>query len=305
MKVLIAEDDATSRTILTSVLTQWGYEPVPTSDGRQAWDIMQQPDAPKLAILDWEMPGLNGLDICRRIQDMGSSNPPYCIVLTARDQKADIVKGLDAGANDYMSKPYDKNELQARINAGRRMVELQTELLETKNALAREAMHDPLTGALNRRAVLEGLERELNRAERHNSYLSIGLCDIDHFKEVNDRYGHQAGDVVLCAFVKTVQHNIRGHDLLGRYGGEEFLMVLPESRGGIAEGLYERLRTRIADTRITTPTGEVGITVSIGVARGRPGIAVEALLASADAALYKAKHAGRNRIVYASDMNNK
>ena len=299
MRVLIAEDDMTSRAVLTAILKKWGYDPVAVEDGSSAWDIMQKPDAPPLALLDWEMPGMNGLEVCRNIRDKNSSSPPYLIILTSRGEKADIVEGLDAGANDYISKPYDNSELQARINVGRRMVDLQTELLDAKNALAYEAMHDPLTGALNRRAILEILSKELKRAARRQSVLSIGLCDIDHFKQVNDTYGHQAGYVVLCGFVEAIQKSLRGYDLVGRYGGEEFLVVAPDSTGSKQEGVYERLRYQIDQLKVATRFGDVNVTVSIGVAGTDDGNTVDHLLAAADAALYRAKDEGRNRVVYA------
>jgi len=300
MRVLIAEDDMTSRAVLTAILKKWGYDPVAVEDGSSAWDIMQKPDAPPLALLDWEMPGMNGLEVCRNIRDNNPPSPPYLIILTSRNEKADIVAGLDAGANDYISKPYDNSELQARINVGRRMVDLQTELLDAKNALAYEAMHDPLTGALNRRAILESLSKELKRATRRQSALSIGLCDIDHFKQVNDTYGHQAGDVVLCGVVEAIQKRLRGYDLVGRYGGEEFLVVAPDSTGLKQEGVYERLRYQIDQLKVATRFGDVNVTVSIGVAGTDDGQTVDHLLAAADAALYRAKKAGRNRVVYAA-----
>jgi len=299
MRLLIAEDDMTSRAVLTAIVKNWGYDPVAVEDGSSAWDIMQKPDAPPLALLDWEMPGMNGLEVCRTIRDKNSSSPPYLIILTSRGEKADIVEGLDAGANDYISKPYDNSELQARINVGRRMVELQTELLDARDALAHEATHDPLTGALNRRAILESLSKELKRAARKQSALSIGLCDIDHFKQVNDTYGHQAGDVVLCGVVEAIQKRLRGYDLVGRYGGEEFLVVAPDSTGSKQEGVYERLRYQIDQLKVATRFGDVNVTVSIGVAGTDDGNTVDHLLAAADAALYRAKDEGRNRVVYA------
>jgi len=300
MRLLIAEDETTSRAMLRAVLSKWGYEPIAVEDGRSAWEIMNKPDAPSVALLDWEMPKMSGLEVCRRIRENNQPNPPYLIILTARSDKADIVTGLNAGANDYISKPYDNSELQARINVGRRMVELQTELLDAKNALTYEAMHDALTGALNRRAIIECLVKELKRAVRRKSTLSIGLCDIDHFKQVNDMHGHQAGDLVLSRFVQTIKNSLRGYDLLGRYGGEEFLVVAPDSTGSIQDSLYERLRANIERLQIETKAGKVSVTVSIGVARATTDMNEDALLEVADAALYRAKALGRNRVEYAT-----
>ena len=300
MKILIAEDDFTSRSILTAVLKKWGFDPVVTEDGGAAWDVLQRPDAPRLILLDWNMPGMDGLEICRRLRESEVPNPPYVILLTARGEKGDIVKGLEAGANDYVAKPYDNEELQARIRVGQRMLEMQSRLLEARDKLAYQATHDPLTGVLNRRAVLDRLAQELSRAGREKGSLSVGMFDIDHFKNVNDTHGHQAGDEALVAFTRRIQDRLREYDCVGRYGGEEFLVIAPGSIGSKSESLYERLRARIAGAVITTNAGIVSLTVSIGVAPGTGQSTVDALLAAADAALYQAKAGGRNRVVYAT-----
>jgi two-component system cell cycle response regulator len=302
MRVLIAEDDLTSRSILTAMLKKWGYDPVVTEDGGTAWSILQRPDSPKLLLLDWDMPGMDGLEICRRLKQLNSSDPPYVILLTGRREKEDIVQGLNAGANDYVAKPYNNEELQARIRVGQRMLELQSNLVKARDALAYQAMHDSMTGVLNRRAILDTLEKEILRAKRENGRLSIGMCDIDHFKRINDGYGHQAGDEVLVAFTRCIQSNLRKYDSIGRFGGEEFLVVTPGSAVQGEESPYERLRARVADTAINIKTGTVFITVSIGVAEGTGSSTVDALLAAADAALYQAKNNGRNRVAYANPL---
>jgi diguanylate cyclase (GGDEF)-like protein len=300
MRILIAEDDFTSRAVLAGVLKKSGHDVVETVNGAAAWDALRQPDAPRLVILDWMMPEMDGLEVVRLVRALQTDQPPYIIMLTARGEKADIITGLDAGPNDYLAKPFDPGEFHARVEVGRRMVELQAELLAAKNALAHEAMHDPLTGVQNRRAIFDALRKELIRTEREKLNLSIGLCDIDHFKQVNDRYGHQVGDEVLCAFVRTIQDRLRGYDLVGRYGGEEFLVVAPDSTGLADEGIYERLRAEIAGLRMATRAGEVCITVSIGVAGAGDGTTVDTMVEAADTALYRAKEAGRNRVCYAS-----
>ena len=297
MKILIAEDDLTSRTILTGILDKWGYEPVVTEDGETAWNALQQPDAPKLVLLDWNMPKMDGLEICRRLKELAPSNPFYIILVTGRGEKADIVQGLDAGANDYIPKPYDHAELRARIQVGQRMLELQANLLEAQNALVHQAMHDALTGIYNRRAILDVLAKESARAQREDGRLTVGMCDIDHFKKINDTYGHQAGDEVLVAFSRCIQESLREYDCIGRYGGEEFLIIAPGAKEQNAGSLYERLRKQIAAAEIKTSTGVVSITVSIGVAWGAGQITDESLLAAADTALYQAKAAGRNRVI--------
>jgi len=298
MQILIAEDDLTSRTILAAILQKLGFDPIEVGDGGAAWAAMQQPLPPGLAILDWEMPGMSGIEVCRKIREQNSANPPYIIILTARQAKADIVNGLEAGANDYITKPYDNDELRARVQVGRRMVDLQAELIAAKDALAHEAMYDSLTGALNRRVILETLDKELKRAKRGKTSVSIGLFDIDHFKKVNDVYGHQAGDEVLCKFVRTIQSNLRNYDYVGRYGGEEFLVVAPDSTGTPNESLYERLRIQIARISTVVRGVRINITASVGVAGSNGSTTVETLVAAADAALYRAKDEGRNRVVY-------
>ena len=299
MKILVAEDDLTSRSILTAILKKWGFEPVVTGDGSAAWDILQRSDAPRLILLDWNMPGMNGVEVCRHLREIDSQDPPYVILLTARDAKGDIVEGLDAGANDYVAKPYDSQELQARIRVGQRMLELQSHLLDARGAVLHQATHDALTEILNRRAILDRLAKEISRAKREAGSLSVGMCDIDHFKNVNDKHGHQAGDEALVAFTRCIQGRLRDYDSFGRYGGEEFLVIAPGSKEHGAESLFERLRAGVAAAEITTNAGTLALTVSIGVAPGTGQSTVDALLATADAALYQAKAEGRNRVAYA------
>jgi two-component system cell cycle response regulator len=298
MRILIAEDDFTSRSMLTAILKKWGYDPVVTEDGNAAWDALQQPAAPKLVLLDWNMPKMDGLDVCRRLRESESANSSYIILLTGRGEKNDIVQGLEAGANDYISKPYDSDELQARIRVGQRMLELQSSLAEARDALARLAMHDPLTGIYNRRAILGRLASEISRARREGGNLSIGMCDIDHFKKVNDIYGHQVGDEVLIAFTQCIQSQLREYDYLGRYGGEEFLIIAAGAKGNVEKSIYERLRSQVAKNEVQTKAASLSITVSIGVASGTGQSTVDDLVAAADAALYQAKADGRNRVNY-------
>ncbi len=297
MKLLVAEDDLTSRSILVNLLQHWGYQPVVVDNGDSAWDIMQQPDAPMLALLDWEMPGLDGIEVCQRIRSLDNENPPYLVILTVKGETTSIVRGLDSGANDYITKPYHNDELLARLRTGERMLKLQTELVTAKQELAYEASHDALTGALNRRGILSRLASEITRARRNRRPLFIGLCDIDHFKKINDRYGHQAGDRVLQIFIAVLQKQLREYDLLGRFGGEEFLIVAPESTAACIENLYERLRHEIELLRFPTIDENLQVTVSIGVAETHGNVTIDNVLAEADAALYRAKRSGRNKVV--------
>jgi diguanylate cyclase (GGDEF)-like protein len=240
------------------------------------------------------MPEINGLEVTRRVRAQTTSNPPYIILLTCKGETAHIVAGLDAGANDYMVKPYKAEELQARVSVGQRMLELQANLLEARNALSHQALHDPLTGLYNRRAINNVLRQELARAQRENLGLAIGMCDIDHFKQVNDIYGHMVGDEVLCGLVHRLKRHLREYDHLGRWGGEEFLVVAPGITENTSGGLYERLRAAVADDPIPTRAGSLSITVSIGVAVWSVNETEDELLSAADYALYQAKRQGRN-----------
>ena len=298
MQILIAEDEIVSRTLLTALLKKWGYEPIAVENGVDALEAMQSNEM-HFAILDWEMPGMSGLEVCQKIRERNKPIPPYLIILTSRGEKKSIVTGLEAGANDYISKPYSTEELLARIRVGQRMIELQINLLKAREALVYEAMHDPLTGAMNRRAILDSMEKELKRAKRTNSTLSIGLCDLDHFKRVNDTYGHQIGDKVLCRFVSIIRKNFRNYDLIGRYGGEEFLVIAPALPDSAEETFYNRLRVQVEQCQLSSDSGNFSITVSIGVAFTKGVTTVDKLIALADAALYEAKAQGRNRVCIA------
>lgn len=219
-------------------------------------------------------------------------------MLTAKGEKTDIITGLDAGANDYLAKPFDFGELRARVEVGRRLVEVQEALIESREALAHQATHDPLTGMLNRRAILDHLHKELARAERHGDALAIGMCDIDHFKHINDTYGHQAGDDALRGLSKILSESLRNYDSVGRIGGEEFLVITPLKVGVDCISLFDRLRLRVAESKITTKSGALSITVSIGVAFAAAGSTVDEILEAADRAMYRAKNDGRNRVVH-------
>lgn len=299
MKVLVAEDDLTSRTIITAILKKWGYGVEVATDGHQALEMLNKPGAPKLALLDWSMPGLSGIEVCEKLRKDHRNDTVYIIILTSKGEKENIVKGLDSGANDYIVKPYNNDELHARIKVGRRMIEIQSELEAAKNALIHEALHDSLTGVLNRRAIITSLNKELSRIRRNNSSLCIGMCDLDHFKKINDEYGHQTGDDVLIEFTKIVRNNLREYDIIGRYGGEEFLILTPECEDSCYETVFQRLCDAVAESKISTRSGDLSITVSIGVAYATGESKVDELLSKADAALYEAKGLSRNRVCFA------
>jgi diguanylate cyclase (GGDEF)-like protein len=298
MKILIAEDDRLSRRILETVLAEAGYEVVMAYDGREALRMLQAPGAPQVAILDWMMPVMDGIQVCQEVRRWAQQPYIYMLILTSRDRKQDVIEGLDAGADDYLVKPFDAHELRARLRAGCRIIELQNQLVAAREALREQATHDLLTGLWNRAAIFDFLKRELNRAERDGGPVSVVLADLDHFKQVNDTYGHLAGDVVLREAARRMTESLRSHDLIGRYGGEEFLLVLPGCDAARAAGLAERLRRCVGDQAVSMAEGAITATVSLGVAATHTPAAAEAekLLRAADDALYRAKRAGRNRV---------
>ena len=297
MRVLIAEDDPVSRRVLQAHLTKWNYEVVVTRDGQEAWDALQAADCPNLAILDWMMPSMDGVEVVRQLRAKATSSYVYVLLLTAKGQKEDIVAGLEAGADDYLTKPFDAQELQARLRTGRRILDLQSELLAAHEALRNEATHDHLTGVWNRSGILDLLQRECARAARTKSAVSVIMADIDHFKAVNDTYGHMAGDDVLREVASRMLSSVRAYDSIGRYGGEEFVIVLPDCCASSGVQQAERLRAGVAARPVETSGVEIPLTLSLGVAATAEGHLedYQALLRIADAALYRAKEAGRNQ----------
>lgn len=300
MKVLVADDSLVMRRLLEVSILSWGYEPVSAADGDQAWEILSGPDPPPIAILDWMMPGFSGLAICRRLRERLAAPYVYVILLTSRGLREDIVEGLNAGADDYVVKPFDKHELEVRLRAGRRIIELQAELMSAQAKLREQAMCDSLTGIFNRASVLDALERELDRARRSDAPLGLLLLDLDHFKQLNDTRGHQFGDLALRAFTQRIQSAVRSYDTFGRYGGEEFLILAPGCGQPDLLRQAERLRTAAATSPFVIDGVSIHLTVSIGASTAEPGDRVSSLelIRAADDALYEAKRNGRNRVVY-------
>ncbi len=301
MKVLVAEDDVVFRRILEAMLVKWDYEVVTASDGVEAWDILQKPAAPQLALLDWMMPELDGTEVCRRVRQGPSEPYIYIILLTARGQRGDMVAGLDAGADDYITKPFDPLELKGRLRAGTRILNLQADLVAAREELRYQATHDPLTHISNRSAILQALQGELDRAIRQDCTLAVALADIDQFKRINDTYGHAAGDAVLCEIARKMGESIRTYDLLGRYGGEEFLIVFPGCDRNSAAGMADRLRARVFERPIAYADVMINVSISIGVATtdSARSFDIDDLIRRADSALYRAKSSGRNCVVLA------
>jgi two-component system, cell cycle response regulator len=308
MRLLIADDDRTSRQILQAVLMKWGFEVVSVRDGDEAWRALSQPDHPRLVILDWIMPGMDGLELVRRLRQMETTNPHYVIILTSRDEKRDMVEVLNAGADDYIAKPYDTEELLARIGVGRRVTELQAaltarmrELDEANAVIALLACTDELTGLANRRCFNEVFIRDISAARRHGHPLALIMADLDRFKSVNDSFGHAVGDRVLKAFAGLLATTTRVEDLSARWGGEEFLILLPHTTAVGAARLAERMRTVFAQTRCEGV--DQSLSASFGVAELMEGEGGASLIQRADNALMRAKQAGRNRVVVASASN--
>lgn len=296
--VLIAEDDPIFRHILQSWLQRWNYRVTAVGNGLDAWHALQAKDAPKMAVLDWIMPGMDGIELCRKIRH--AQGPyRYLLLLTAKDNKQDVVAGLEAGADDYLTKPFDVDELRARVRAGKRILDLQDALLHAHDALQFEAAHDPLTSLWNRGAIMDALKRELQRQQRSKEPLGIMMADLDHFKKINDSHGHLVGDEVLREAARRLAAAVRSYDAVGRYGGEEFLILMPGCDRTHLPVLGERLRQSLADRPIPTAEGEIPVTLSIGAVCVSPGPSPHSyddFLRVADTALYSAKANGRNRV---------
>lgn len=298
MKILIADDESTMRMLLASRLTRLGYQVEVAHNGDQAWESLQAPDAAEIAILDWMMPGATGVELCRKLRARREVPYVYIILLTGNDSLSDLVAGMEAGADDYMTKPFNPAELNARLRAGRRILDLQRELLTAKSQLEILANHDALTNLWNRRMILARFDEEIARAGRTSQPLGAILLDIDHFKQVNDRFGHATGDEVLQQVAKRLKESIRPYDCVGRYGGEEFLIVAVDCTMTDSLRVAERVRQLIAGAPMITASGAIAITASFGVSSARMGEAVDpkALIGAADRALYRAKELGRNRV---------
>jgi two-component system, cell cycle response regulator len=295
--VLIADDDPVSRRLLEVSLGNSGYRTTMAEDGTQALRILEEQDGPRLAVLDWMMPEMDGVDVCRILRQSARERYVYIILLTARGHQTEIVQGLEAGADDYVTKPFDLNELKARLRAGQRTLELQQLLVAAREQLRVQATHDSLTGFLNRMAILDVLEKELARSARKGNPVAVIMADLDHFKRVNDTHGHLAGDAVLRETARRMLETVRTYDSIGRYGGEEFVVVAPGCDMTAAAEQAERLRRCVASNAICEGNITIATTMSLGVAATTSGYTkAEQLLLAADEALYAAKHGGRNRV---------
>lgn len=297
-RILVADDDPVTRIRLRATLERLGYEVVLARDGFEAHSILSKPDAPLLVILDWEMPGHAGVDLCRYIRQAREEPYTYVVILTGRSRIEDVIEAMDAGADSFLRKPVDMAELKARLRPGMRLLELQRQLIEAREEFRHQATHDPLTGLLNRRAILEILKGAVAAPP-----VTVAMVDIDHFKQINDRFGHDIGDRVLIEAAQLMRLSLRPEDAVGRIGGEEFLVVLPSCEEPHGQAIGERLRRRAEQAEISVNGQFVPLTFSVGIAtdaREVGAVPYDALMKAADVALYRAKCGGRNQVVIGS-----
>lgn len=300
MRILIAEDDRDSRRLLNVNLTWGGHEVVEAEDGEQAWRIWEK-EHTRLIITDWMMPNLPGPDLIRNVRGANFRHYTYIIMLTALGAKPQVVTGLEAGADDYLTKPFYPEELLARVGIAERILKQQDMLEEQKRLMEYQAMHDSLTGLYNRRAIQEHAEMEFSRAAREGKPIGVVLLDVDHFKAINDKHGHHIGDQALRLVASVLSQNIRPYDHVGRWGGEEFLVVLPNTDLAESHTVAERIRMSIADALLSLPDGQtLMLNASLGVSSAvidhGGSVMLDKLVHQADEALYRAKGSGRNRV---------
>jgi two-component system cell cycle response regulator len=300
MKILIADDDPLSRRLLEKTLLQAGYDVLAVPNGMAAAEQLCKQDGPRLALLDWEMPELDGPAVCREVRKKKDQGYVYMILLTSKGLKTDIVTGLGSGADDYLTKPFDSGELKARLRTGQRILHLEGRLVEARENMRFKATHDALTSLFNRGVIMELLGREISRSRSERIPTAILLCDVDHFKSINDTHGHLIGDEVLQEAARRLLLSVRSYDYVGRYGGEEFLIILNNCDPVSAPRRAEEIRRSLSDTPVHTSIGPLLVTMSMGVHQtANWGVqSVEELLHQVDGAMYAAKTAGRNRISF-------
>jgi two-component system, cell cycle response regulator len=292
MKILLVEDSQVERHNIGAHLTEWGLDFVAVGTGTEAVKLLEGLEPPSLALLDWMLPGLDGIEVCRRIRESSARGGyVYTVMLTAKNRKQDLLLAMAAGADDYLAKPVDPSELRARILVGKRILELQ-------QSLRFAATHDFLTNLLNRSEIMAAVGRELSRSGRQGKPATVIMADIDHFKHINDSLGHAAGDEVLKEVAVRLKSDLRPYDVVGRYGGEEFLIILPGCELSVGARRADEIRNRVAKDPIMTPFGTTSATVSMGVTATSPeqGHSLSDLLHEADVSMYAAKKNGRNRV---------
>ena len=297
--IMVVDDDVVSRALIERYLKKAGFEVTSAGNGKEAISLLDQQFYP-IVLTDWMMPEMDGPELCRNIRDRKMDGYVFIILITARDSKTDIVSGLESGADDYLTKPIHSAELLARINTGIRILKLEQSLLNANKEIRLLSITDPLTGCFNRTYLNERYPQEFSRAQRYNHSLSVVISDIDHFKRINDTYGHQAGDLVLKLVGNCLTMQVREKiDWVVRYGGEEFLIILPETDSFGTRTLSERLRNAISNLEIEYEGQKIQVTASFGGACAKmdnPAISMEQLINQADEQLYQSKREGRNRV---------
>jgi diguanylate cyclase (GGDEF)-like protein len=302
MRVLVADDDRMTTTILATALKRWGASVTIAHDGLAAWEALQSANAPSIAVVDWMMPGLDGTELCRLARQDAKLASLYMILLTGRDTRTDLVAGLDSGADDYMVKPIDTEELRARLQVGVRVARLQgrlaervTELQSARDHLARLVSTDVLTELFSRRYWFDLAATEFSRSRRYDRTFGLLVIDLDFFKQVNDTFGHDSGDLLLRRFAEMLRLECRQSDIIGRLGGEEFAMLVPETSLCDAQLIAQRIVHACRTLSLRTTAGEVTCTCSVGVSALRADdVQLDSVLRRADAALYEAKRRGRD-----------
>ena len=304
MKILIVDDSSVARKSVEQALFGQPYSLIFATTGQQAVELFLK-HRPSLVIMDWMMPDLNGVEICRRMRAISSDFYTHIIMLTAKTDKASVVEGLRAGADDYLTKPFHEEELLARVGVGLRTLGLHRQIEAKNKKLEKLALTDGLTGLPNRRAIEDWGTREVSGATRHDYSLWVIVADLDRFKQVNDTFGHNAGDEVLKTFAKVLKAHTRRSDICGRHGGEEFMMVMTHSTAKDVEKAIERIRAEFETTSLNFGGCNILATASFGIAGFEAGQAkpcFDELVSRADAALYSAKRAGRNRVEIAPSI---
>ncbi|MEO8735086.1 MAG: diguanylate cyclase [Edaphobacter sp.] len=305
MKILLADDDPVSLRLMQRTLQNYGYEVITATNGLRAAQVLCSPGGPRLALIDWMMPELDGPGVCRAVRSKHEDAYVYILLLTSRQSSEDVVSGLEAGADDYLTKPCHAAELKARLHTGHRVLLLEDKLVEAREEMRFKATHDTLTSLWNRGGILSLLSSELSRSARNHTPTSLLLCDVDHFKRINDTHGHPVGDEVLQQVSSFLRDLVRPEDSVGRFGGEEFLIVLGACDAASLRKRAEQIREELSRVPFITQEGPVSVSLSIGailIEHWDNSLEVEPFLKEADAALYRAKADGRNRVVYAESM---
>lgn len=306
MRVLVAEDSPIYRKLLGNYLQDWGVSHTIVNDGSEAWHILQRRDSPRLLLLDWVLPGVDGLELCRRIRAQGCAGNAYSyiVLLTGKDAKGDMLEAMQAGVDDYLVKPFDEWELRARLNAGKRILELNQQLIEAQALMRHAATHDSLTGVMNRGEIIECLRRELDRGQRNHKPTGIILADVDHLKNANDMLGQPFGDQVLREIARRFRARLRVYDGVGRYGGEEFLLILSGCDLMTTIIRADQIRARVGGQPVIWSRTTRVITVSMGVACASPGnLEIHPLLDQVDKGVSEAKRKGCNRVEHREESH--